>query len=107
LERLRTNWKQLIEEAPATLKKSNAIALLRSGSIRPIAIDNDTIVLSFQYPIHRDTMQKPENQREAEKFISDFLGRACKIRCICEAENNHLTKAAIKLGAQITSVEEK
>ncbi len=52
-------------------------------------------------------MEKPENQQVAEKIISGFLGRACRVRCIHEPENNHLVREAQKLGAQVTSVEEK
>jgi DNA polymerase-3 subunit gamma/tau len=104
LERLRANWRQILEE-PA-IRKTSAAALMRSGS-KPVSIENEIVVLSFLSPILRDTIKKPENQKVAEKIISDFLGRSCKINCICETDNNHLTKSAIKLGAQVISVEDK
>lgn len=107
LDRLRNGWRQLLEDVPANLKRTNAIALLRSGGIRPVAIENEFVVLTTKYSIHKDNMEKPEYQKVAEKIIGDFLGRPCKIRCVCETENNHLVKSAIKLGAQVTSVEEK
>jgi DNA polymerase III subunit gamma/tau len=106
LERLRSGWRQLLDTVPANLKKTNAIALLRSGGIRPVALEKDFIVLAAKYTIHKETMEKSENQKVAEKIFSDFLGHPCKIRCICEGENN-LVKSAIKLGGQVTSVEEK
>jgi DNA polymerase-3 subunit gamma/tau len=107
IERLRFNWKQLLENLPANLKRTNAVALLRSGGCKPTSIENDIVVLSLKYSIHKENMEKPEYQQVVEKIISDYLGRPCKIRCICETENNHLVRAAIKMGAQVTSVEEK
>lgn len=107
IERLRLNWKQVVNEAPPDIKKTNAIALLRSAGIKPIAIEDDTVVLSFRYKIHKENVEKPENQQVAEKIISGFLGRVCRVRCIHEPENNHLVREVQKMGAQITSVEEK
>ncbi len=105
IERLRLNWKQILDNLPSTLKKTNAAALLRSA--RPISIENEKVILSLKYSIHKENMEKPEYQQVAEKIFSDYLGRPCKVRCVCEVENNHLVKAALKSGAQVTSVEEK
>ena len=51
-------------------------------------------------------MEKLENQRTAEKIISNFLGRACTVRCVYEHENNHLVKALLDRGAQVVDTEE-
>ena len=107
IERLRLGWKQILEDVPANLKKTNAIALLRSAGIKPVAVENEIVTLSLKYAIYKEKMEKPEYQQVAEKIISDFLGRSCKIRCVCETENNHVVRAALKYGAQVTSVEEK
>ncbi len=107
IEKLRLNWKQVIDEAPASVKKTNAIALLRSAGVKPVDIKDDTVVLSFRYEIHKENIEKPENQQVAEKIIANFLGRPCHVRCIYEPEDNHLVRAALKMGAQVTSVEEK
>jgi len=107
IERLRQNWRQAIEQAPDDVKRTPAIAILRSAGVKPVAIEGDTVVLAFRYPIHKEKMEAVENQQVAEKIISNFLGHPCHVRYIHEPEDNHLLKAALKMGAQVTSVEEK
>jgi len=104
---LSQNWRKIIEQAPEDTKRTPAMAILRSAGVRPIAFEEDSLVLSFRYPLHKENMEKPQNQEIAEKIISRFLGRACRIRCIHREEANHLVEAALKMGAQITDVEEK
>jgi len=107
LERLRLNWKQVIEHAPENTRRTAAVAILRSAGVKPVAIEDDTIVLAFRYPLHKENMEKSENLKVVEQIISHFLGRTCRIRCVHEPEDNHLVKAALKIGAEITDVEEK
>ncbi len=107
LEQLKVNWRQVIEQAPEDTKKTPAIAILRSAGVKPIAVEDDTIVLAFRYSYHKEQIEKEENQRVAQKIIGHFLGHSCHVRCIYEAEDNHLLKAAMKMGAQIIDVEEK
>jgi len=107
IEQLRLNWRQVIGQAPEDTKRTPAIAILRSAGVKPVAFENDTVVLAFRYPLHKEKIEEPENQQVAEKIISNFLGRSCQVRCIYEPESNHLVQAAKKMGAQVTSVEEK
>ena len=106
-ERLRLNWRQVIEQAPEDTKRTPAIAILRSAGVKPVAFEDDTVVLSFRYPLHKEKIEEPENKQVAEKIISSFMGRSCHVRCIYEPEDNHLLKAALKMGAQIINTEEK
>lgn len=107
IERLRANWKQVIEQAPEDTKRTPAIAILRSAGVKPVAIENDTVVLAFRYDFHKGNMEKAENQHVAERIVSNFLGRPCRIRCLHEPESNHLVRAALRMGAQVIDVEEK
>jgi DNA polymerase-3 subunit gamma/tau len=52
-------------------------------------------------------MEKTENQLVVQGIISNFLGRPCSVRCVNQPENNHIVKAAMRMGAHVTSVEEK
>jgi DNA polymerase-3 subunit gamma/tau len=60
--------------------------------------------LKFSY--HKEKMDNVENQKTADKIVSGFLGRSCRVRCIYEHENNHLVKAALDMGAQRVDTEE-
>ncbi len=104
IERLKLNWKLVIQQAPPDIRGSAAVAILRSG-VKPVSIENDTVCLALKHPIHKEQIEKIENQRVVERVISNFLGRPCHVQCILE--ENHLLKEALKLGAQITHVEEK
>ena len=107
LEHLRQNWRQVIEQAPENTKRTPAMALLRSAGVKPVAFEDDTVVLAFRYPLHKENMEKLENLKIAEEIVSSFLGRPCHVRCIHQPEDNHLLKAALKMGAQIINEEEK
>ncbi len=105
IERLTQNWRQLIKEAPDDIGRTPAAALLRSA--KPKAIEGNTIVLSVKFPYHKEKLEEIENQKIAERIISNFLGRTCQVRCVYEPEDNHLVEAALKIGAQIIGTEEK
>ena len=105
IEQLRLNWKQVTEQAPQDTKRTPAIAILRSAGVKPVAVEKDVVSLSFRYPYHKEQIEKIENQRVVEKIISNFLGRPCRVHCILE--DNHLLKAALKMGAQVIDTEEK
>jgi DNA polymerase-3 subunit gamma/tau len=107
IERLRMDWKQVIEQAPDELKRTPAVAILRSAGVKPVDIESDnTVVLAFKYPIHKEKLETTENQQVVRTIISNFLGRDCQVRCVHEKEDNHLVDAVKKIGAKVTKVEE-
>ena len=105
IEQLKLNWRQFIKSAPPSINRTPAAALLRSA--HPKAIEGDTIVLSFKFPLHKENMEKPDNQQIAEEIISNCLGHSCRVRCVYEPEDNHLVSEALKIGAQVIDTEEK
>ena len=107
LEHLQLNWRQVIEQAPANIKRTPAIAILRSAGVKPIAFKDDIITLTFRYSYHKEKIDELENKRVVAEVISIFLGRPCQVRCVYEPEENHLVREAQKMGAQIISMEEK
>ncbi len=105
IEQLQQQWSKIINDAPDGMSKTPAAALLRSA--RPKEITDNVLIVSFRYPMHKDNMEKLENQKMAEKIVSKFMGRACRVRCVYEHENNHLVQEAINnYGAQRMNTEE-
>jgi DNA polymerase-3 subunit gamma/tau len=98
-EKLRREWRTVLEQAPADVKRHPAIAILRSG-VRPVLFENDMLTLSSRHPIYKDKLEEIENHKVVEKIISSYLGHTCKVQCILENGNNPM-KEALKLGAQI------
>lgn len=107
LERLQANWRQVMEQAPGQFKRSPTLAILRSAGVSPIAIEGNTVVLSFKYLYHKEKVEEVENKRVASEIISNFLGRSCEVKCVYKPDDNHLVREAQKLGARILKVEEK
>jgi DNA polymerase-3 subunit gamma/tau len=105
IEQLQTQWSKIIKESPDGLGKTPAAALLRSA--RPREIKDDVLVVEFKYQYHKEKMDTIDNQKTAEKIVSSFMGRPCKVRCVYEHENNHLVKAALNRGAQVIDAEGK
>ena len=105
IEQLQSQWRKIINESPGGMSKTLAAALLRNA--RPLSIENDTIVVSVGHQYHKEKMDILENQKTAEKIVSNFMGRPCKVRCVYEPENNHLVKAALRMGAKIIDGEAK
>jgi DNA polymerase III subunit gamma/tau len=107
IERLRLNWKQILENPPSSVRKNSpAIALLRTIG-PPLTVENDIVTLSAKSKIFKDNIEKPENLKAVETIFQTTLGHSCKVVCILDEKKHHLVNQAIKMGAQITSVEEK
>jgi DNA polymerase III subunit gamma/tau len=107
IERLRLNWKQILENPPPNVRKNSpAIALLRTIG-PPLSIENGTVTLSAKNKIFKENIEKPENLKVVENIFSAYSGHPYKVVCILDEKKHHLVNQAIKMGAQITSVEEK
>lgn len=104
---LSVNWKEVLENAPASTKRTAAMAILRSAGVKPIALEEDTVTLSFKYSNHKSIIDKTENKQITQDILSSRLGFPCKIKCVYEHANNYMVKEAQKLGAKIINVEEK
>ncbi len=107
LEQLKSNWRQVIEQAPEGVKRTPAVAILRSAGVQPVAFEGDTVILTFRYPYHKEKIEEPENRRITAQIISNFMGYSCQVRCVYEPEENYLVREAQKIGAQIIDMEEK
>jgi hypothetical protein len=86
LERLQSNWRQVIEQAPDNTGRTPSAAILRSPGTSPVAIEANTITLAFKYPLHKEQLEKAENKAVAERIISNFLGHPYHVICIYKPE---------------------
>jgi DNA polymerase-3 subunit gamma/tau len=107
LERLEQSWKEIIEQAPESTRRTPALAILRSAGVHPVAFSDNTVTLSFKHSYHKDKIEEPENKKVVIEVISNFLGNPCQVNCVFEREANHLVLEAQKLGGRIIDVEEK
>jgi len=104
-ERIKLNWKQILDEAPPNVKRTAALSWLRGG--RPVSVEGEILTLAFGFEIHKTNAEKPDNMRVIEKLFVDYLGHNCKVVCVLDNKKDHLVNLAKKMGAQVTSVEEK
>lgn len=81
LGQLQTSWKQVMEQAPEDTKRTPTFAILRSAGVKPVAVEDDTVVLAFRYELHKAKMEQAKNQQVAERIIGHFLGHSCHVRC--------------------------
>ena len=108
IDRLKLNWKLIVEQAPADVRRNRGLSVWRSGQVKPQSIQDDLVCLACSSQFFKETIEIVENQRVVQKLISNFLGRTCRIQCVLEEKDNHLVEEALKIpGAQFISVEEK
>jgi DNA polymerase-3 subunit gamma/tau len=108
LEELVRQWPQLLTCAPPKLRRSTALAILRSaGIVQPVAYSGGTVTLSFKFAVHMNKINEPENKRVTSEILSACIGAPCQVVCVLEQVSNHLVKEAQKRGAEIISVEDK
>lgn len=104
IERLRQEWRRMLDQAPVDARKSPAIAILRSGGVQPVSCEANVVVLSFRHAFLKEKLEQIDNTRVAEKILGSFLGQNCRVQCVLEG--NDLVREALKLGAEIVDVEE-
>lgn len=107
LEQLVDCWPQILSGSPPQLRRSPALAILRSAGVRPVAFENGVLTLSFKFPIHMNKINEPDNKRVTTEILTACLGTPCQVSCIYEQPSNHLVKEAQKHGAEIINVEDK
>ena len=86
----------------------NMDALLRSAC-DPIALEDNTIVLGFYYPFHKEKIEDPKYRRFVEEAISKVFGAEYKVRCVLtprDRKKKTLLDAALGMGAEIINDEQ-
>ena len=107
LEELARQWPGILSAAPPNLRRSTALAILRSAGAQPVDFSGGVVTLSFKFPIHMNKINEPENKRVTGEILSACIGSPCQVACVHEQVSNHLVKEAQKHGAEIINVEDK
>ncbi|MBI2866587.1 MAG: DNA polymerase III subunit gamma/tau [Chloroflexi bacterium] len=86
LEVLKVHWKQVIEAMRGKGKGSISLdALLRSSCV-PLSLEDDTLVLGFSYPAHKDKMEMaledPFLRKALEEALAQVVGRPLRVTCV-------------------------
>jgi DNA polymerase-3 subunit gamma/tau len=102
------HWKSVVQNLKGVGSTGNLDALLRSAC-DPIALEDNTIVLGFYYPFHKEKIEDPKYQRFVEQAISKVFGAEYKVRCELtprEQKKQKLLDVALGMGAEIISDEQ-
>ncbi len=107
---VQARWKEFINSLKGEGSNGSLDAFLRSACI-PVKVEDDTLVLGFYYPFHKEKIEDPKYQHLVERKLKEVFGHPSKIRCILierkkknppppKAEDP-LIKAALEMGAKI------
>lgn len=111
LEYVRTQWDDFVATLRGVGSSGNLDAYLR-GVCEPVDLQDDTLVLAFKYPFHKEKIEDPKYRRMVEAKLSEKFGSPSKVQCVLRpkagqrAAEGHLVKAALQMGGRITSVVE-
>ncbi|MDO8490715.1 MAG: DNA polymerase III subunit gamma/tau [Dehalococcoidia bacterium] len=110
---LNAEWKKRLKEPPEHIRRTPAVALLRSAC-RIAGIEQDNVVLEFKHKIHKEKVEEAVNRRVTEEILSAMLGAPHRVRCVLagdlsaqvqERPENYLVKEAMKFGGRIVTEE--
>ncbi len=114
IDYVRSRWREFIKSLRGEGSSGNLDAFLRSAC-DPMDILDDTLVLGFRYPFHKEKIEDGKYRHLVEKKLKEVFGRPYKIRCVLvdsekEAPSqartqNPVIKAALEMGARISEQE--
>jgi DNA polymerase-3 subunit gamma/tau len=107
---VRSRWRDFIRSLRGEGSSGNLDAFLRSAC-DPLNLEDDTLVLGFRYPFHKEKIEDAKYRHLVEKKLKEVFGRPYKVRCVLvesKTENpsrartqNPVIKAALEMGARI------
>ncbi|MBI4328860.1 MAG: DNA polymerase III subunit gamma/tau [Chloroflexi bacterium] len=107
LPMVQSRWREIVDSLKGMGSNRNLDAILRSAS-KPIALEDETLVLGFYYPFHKEKVEDPKYRHLVEQRISQKLGKRLRLRCELiprPSQGGHLVRAALERGAERASEE--
>jgi len=114
IDYVRSRWREFIKSLRGEGSSGNLDAFLRSAC-DPIDLLDDTLVLGFRYPFHKEKIEDGKYRHLVEKKLKEVFGRPYKIQCVLvdskrevpskARTQNPVVKAALEMGAKISEQE--
>lgn len=111
IDYVRSHWREFIKSLRGEGSSGNLDAFLRSAC-DPIDLRDDTLVLGFRYPFHKEKIEDGKYRHLVEKKLREVFGRPYKIECVLvdskskatppARKENPVIKAALEMGARIS-----
>jgi DNA polymerase-3 subunit gamma/tau len=89
IEMIRDRWPGVLN----ALRPRNLSLEALMRSCRPVAVEEDVVVLGFEYDFHRGKVEEEQNKRDVEDALSEMVGQRCRVRCQM-AEKDQQERAA-------------
>ncbi len=78
---MRSHWREFIRSLRGEGSSGNLDAFLRSAC-DPIKLLDDTLVLGFRYPFHKEKIEDGKYRHLVEKKLKEVFGQPYKVQCV-------------------------
>ena len=110
IDYIRGRWKEFIQSLHGEGSSGSLDALLRSAC-KPMALEDDTLILGFYYTFHKEKIEDPKYRHLVEKKLKEVFGQPYKIKCTLIDQDKNISpqskkqspliKAALEMGAEL------
>jgi len=109
IDYLRGRWPEFIQALRGEGSRGNLDAFLRSAC-EPVALEDDTLVLGFYYPFHKEKIEDPKYCHLVQRKLKEIYGHSYHIRCTlisrgkkveAHSVDSPVVEAALEEGARI------
>jgi DNA polymerase-3 subunit gamma/tau len=114
IDYVRSHWREFIRSLRGEGSSGNLDAFLRSAC-DPLDLVDDTLVLGFRYPFHKEKIEDGKYRHLVEKKLKEVFGQPYKVQCVLvdsktetpsqARTENPVIKAALEMGARIREQE--
>jgi DNA polymerase-3 subunit gamma/tau len=77
-ETLQSRWTEFLN----ALRPQNLSLEALMHSCKPVATEENTVVLGFEHKFHRNKVEENHNKELVEQVLSDLLGQQVRVRCV-------------------------
>ncbi len=93
LAHVQENWPAILDSVKNISRSVEAFL----KECHPIEADDENVVLAFNYPFHRDSVDNPKNRILVEETFGRLLAHPVKIRCTLATKEAQSVASAVTL----------